>query len=171
MQSAMPPMVAITRTHIRINMKSQIANVTYTFFLILLFTWTMCAQDYEYGKPAELKGLTKVFIDAGPDVNAYNDLKDTIVDAKIAQLVFVTKVAESDFVILFRGSREPMRTGTATKEFNTGKGFVGIPSADGQRVRLLLNVESTQNRLGEKRPAIKLAKEFIKAYKTANDIK
>jgi hypothetical protein len=142
----------------------------YAILMIVGLAAVTSAQDFEYGSPSELKDLTAVYIDTGPDLESYNRIKDVITEAKL-DLKFVTTVDASDFVIMFRGDSRLVQVGHATKEQATGKGFVAIPSADGKRARILMNFQSTQNRFKEKKPATKLAKDFVKAYKLANGLK
>ena len=51
---------------------------------ILITALPGLAQSYEYGKPGELKGLKKVFIDTGSNVAERNNIAGVIEKAKLA---------------------------------------------------------------------------------------
>lgn len=140
--------------------------------LILLFLAAFgSAQDFEYGESKELKGLKKVFIDAGPDVTNFKLIKDELVAAKLPNFEVVGELNSSDFVILFRGGIGVEISGNNSHRRRTGKGYVSVPSSDGKRLRILMNFDEMQDMLFEKKPAVKFTREFIKLYKKANDLK
>ncbi|MEQ1762850.1 MAG: hypothetical protein ABL984_06890 [Pyrinomonadaceae bacterium] len=142
-----------------------------TILALLIFASAIAAQDFEYGTTAELKGLTKVHIDVGPDVDNFERIKKVIEKAKLDDLTIVANRDDADFAIFFRGAREQVLVGRATHLKAVGKGYVVMPSVDGKRGRILMNFESMQDKIGEDKPATRLAKDFVKAYKKANDIK
>lgn len=140
-------------------------------FLLLVLGLVASAQEYEYGKPIELKGLTKVFIDTELDAENHDRILETIEKAKLENLTVVESSADAEFIIMFRGDSENVQIGRANHKRTTGKGVVTTKSADGKKLRVLLSFESTQDKAGEKKPAAKFAKEFIKEYKMANGLK
>ena len=142
----------------------RILTVALTLLFLVSF---MSAQDFEYGNPSELKGLKRAFIDVGPDVKNFNRIKDEIDGAKLPGFEIVSDVDVSDFVILFRGDKGVEITGDNSYRRDTGKGYVGIRSRD----IVLISFDEMQDKLFEKKPAIKFTREFIKAYKKANGLK
>lgn len=154
-------------------MKFQISHFKYAIvFCLLLFSVTVHSQDFEYGKPAELKGRTTIYIDVGPVVEDHDKIKDTVAAAKLSNVTFVTTEADADIALMFRSRFEYIEIpGAGLQKVKAGRGFVAIPSADHKSPRMLLTFDETQNRWGEKHPAIKFAKEFIRIYKKANDLK
>lgn len=72
---------------------------------------------------------------------------------------------------MFRSGRNKVQIGNATHNLMTGKGVVAKKSLDGKKLRVLMSFESTKDKAGEKKPAAKFAKEFIKEYKKANELK
>lgn len=63
-----------------VNYMKKIILVT---LLLLGLNLLTLAQEYEYGKPAELKALTKVFIDTELDVENRNRIVEEIEKAKL----------------------------------------------------------------------------------------
>jgi len=145
---------------------------TLLFFLVVILLPALGhAQNFEYGKPAELKGLTRAYIDVGVDIKSFEEIKKIIQNAKLSQLTIVDSIKESDFVLMFRGGKEAVLVDGDSDLQKSGKGVVAIPSASGDRLRILISFESLQNRIGEAKPSTKFAKEFVKAYKEANRLK
>lgn len=142
---------------------------------LLLVGSASFAQEYEYGKPEELKGLKTFWVDTGSDLNA----RTTIVDAikkELPGLELVDELADSDIRIQFAASSEDVVRG-ATQinnstvlrrvEVRTGRGSVWLlaKGADKTKPRLIISFSySTVT----KHPVTKFAREFIKTYKTAN---
>ena len=142
--------------------------IIFTFFLFGFFQ-ICAAQDYEYGKPDELKGRSKVYIDAGADVESYDRIKKVLVKEAVAGLTIVDEMKDADIILSFRGGSENVTVGRATHKQKTGKGFVALP--DEKRLRVVMNFESSEDKWGEAKPATKFAKKFIEEYKKANNIK
>ena len=153
--------------------------------LILCLSSIGFAQQLEYGSETDLKGLTKIYIDTGGDIKNRNRVIEEFTKAK-AGLVVVETLAESEIVFAFAGDSMNQVTGSQStsqvigntpitttavnrRKLQIGKGEVfirGKRSPDA--IRMIMNFESTQDKLGEKKPATKFAKEFIKLYKRAN---
>ncbi len=139
--------------------------------LLLSFSLFTSAQEYEYGKPSELKSLTKVFIDTELDIENRNRILEVLVKAKLENLTVVESSAEAEFIIIFRGDSENVRIGRANHKRSVGKGVVATKTPNGKKLRVLMSFESTQDKAGEKKPATKFAKEFVEEYKKANQSK
>ena len=118
-------------------------------FGALLFASAANAQSYEYGKPSELKGLTKVFIEAGLDLTNRNRIAE-VLEKELPDLKIVDSEEEAEFGIIFAGAKQEKVTGsiqgapiggipqpaivTRRKE-DVGKGLVAIPKANGKPAR------------------------------------
>lgn len=137
---------------------------------VLVFACSAAAQEFEYGRPAELKGLTDIYIDVGSDLESYDRIRTEIEKAKLP-VKFLDDADGADLVIAFQSNRVLVPVGRATHRKRTGQGWVAIPSSNGERLRVLLSFNEMQDKLGEKKPAVRFAREFVKAYKTANGLK
>lgn len=152
----------------------------FVFALVIVLgicTGRAFSQTYEIGSESELKGLKKVHLDTGADVDNYNRIKENIEKAGI-RLEYVS-AEEAEFFILFRSDMKEHVTGAVIAgsvigvgrdRFSTGKGMVGRVSDGGKKIRVFINFASEKNWWAEKKPATKLAKKFIAAYKKANNL-
>lgn len=144
------------------------------------------ALEFENGKASELKGLTKLFVNAGADAESREQIVKEIEKAKLPGLVLVDSREKAEMVMRFGGSEtevlESMTTtpvvGTdwtmTTVERNTvqsGQGLVFIAGRDRRRARIVINFGSVQDGAFEKRPPVKFARAFVKAYKEANGLR
>jgi hypothetical protein len=142
-------------------------KLTLTIILTLILAFGAFGQEYEYGKPAELKGLTKIFIDAGTDVKSYNSFTDEIEKAKLP-LKVVTEMKDAEIILVYKGGMVDAFYGGTTLQRSSGKGFIAIQGKNPDKPRILMNFESVKNNVLEKKPSEKFVKEFIKEYKKAN---
>lgn len=161
-------------------------KITILLLLILVFTFASFGQDKEYGKPEELKGLVKIFIDTKSDVVNRNLITKEIEKAKLPGIEFVAAQDAQIFLVFqsyrkdvfygiqpttpIYGTNQRETTKADIKSFNAGGGYVAIKGNDNAK-RILASYDSVQDRIGKKSAAVKFAKEFIKAYKMANDLK
>jgi|SRR6266850_1526798 len=147
---------------------------------VLAFCAPCCAQrdSYAYGEPSDLKGLKKVYIDTGPDTKNRDHI---IKNLKNSKLDFEIVDDEKDAEILLgygAGSVSRKVVGSVigstviaqTKTQRTGTGVVVAINARGKD-RLVLSFDDVQNSKWERNPVDNYCREFIKAYKKANDIK
>lgn len=148
---------------------------------------TFSALDFENGKPAELKGLTKLFVNAGTDADSREQIIKEIEKAKLPGLVFVDSREKAEIVMRFGGGeKEVVENMTTTPVVGTdwtmttidrhtiqsGQGLVFIAGKDRKRARIVINFGSVQGGGAfEKRPPVKFARAFVKAYKEANDLR
>lgn len=137
---------------------------------VFVFACSAVAQEFEYGRPAELKGLTDIYIDVGSNLESYEYIRKEIEQAKLP-VKFLDTADGADLVIAFKSDRQLVQIGKATHRKRTGQGWVAIPSGDGERLRVLMSFNEMQDKLGEKKPAVRFAREFVKEYKRANDLK
>jgi hypothetical protein len=138
--------------------------------MVLVFALVAAGQDYEYGKPVELKGLSKVYIDAGDDPESFERIKNAF-EKTLPELKIVESSDEADFIVSFRSSRESVTIGRTSDMKNAGRGYIAIPSPGKKRLRVLLKFESIEDTWGEQKPATKFARKVISEYKKANGLK
>lgn len=150
------------------------------FFILIAFTPSLFAQDVEYGKPEELKGLTKIFINVGTDLKAHAMIVKEIEKAKLPNVKIMDSADEAEILIFFKsGTTEGTTTantneGTTvlnTQTLRTGTASVFIAGKDPKKARLIMSFEATQKGLLLDKPAEKFGKQFVKEYKKANGIK
>lgn len=142
--------------------------------LILCALLLMPVQEVEYGKPEDLRGLKRVFIDTGSDLQAREHLTKAL---RKLNLEFLDSAEGAEFLIVFKsgkdrklmGSSTPVSGSVAEVDLITGEAKVFIPK--GNKIRLVMTFEDTQNNIFEKKPIDRFSKEFIKMYKQANGIK
>jgi hypothetical protein len=97
------------------------------FALLLVLALCVPALAQEYGKPEELKGLTKMFVDTGGDMKNRERISKEIEEAKLGiQLLDSEEGAE---IILDFGGGKDKRLGGSdgilrTKTYTTGTGRV-----------------------------------------------
>jgi hypothetical protein len=133
---------------------------------ILIFALTAFSQEYEYGKTSELKGLTKIYINTGTDGQSHDRLVEYIEKVNITGLKIVDSANEAEISIILQTDK--IRGGYGMVEH--GKGYVAVKGSDLKKARILINFEAVRTSYGG-RPVEKIAKQFIKAYKEANEIK
>jgi hypothetical protein len=152
-----------------------------TILFCLLFALTTYSQNYEYGKPAELKGLTKLFIDTGTNVENHSRIVAEL-EKSLPKLEILDSMDNSQIVLVFLSGSVSGTIATTTQDYygtksttilpvtrKTGAGLVLIQAKTKDRARLLLSKDYIQKGLFFEKIAIKFAKEFIKAYKKANE--
>lgn len=130
---------------------------------IFLLADKTSGQDFEYGKPDELKGLTTYSVDTAGDV----DIRNRIIEVVGKELPMLTLKEESDeaqirLTYMGKGS-----------SYKMGAGFVTVDAkgADKTRPRVIVSFQNEQDNKGETKPHNKFSKAFIKAYKKANGLK
>lgn len=153
--------------------------------LIILSAAVFHAQNFERGKASELKGLTKLYINVGSDVERKNLIIDEIEKAKIPGLIIVDAREEAEIVIRFGGNERQVLQDITTNEIigtewtmttvdrrmvRSGRGLVFIAGKDKKLPRIIMTFGGVQDSAFEKRPVIRFAKKFVKAYKEANGL-
>ena len=158
--------------------------------LVALFTLlsaaALHAQNFERGKSAELKGLTRLYVNVGADIERRDLIVNEIEEAKIPGLVIVDSREKAEIVMRF-GGRETLAlqdittneiigtdwtiTTVERRTVRSGQGLIFIAGKDAKRPRIVLTFRDVQDSAFEKRPAIMFAKKFVKAYKEANGLK
>ncbi len=137
---------------------------------ILLISSVCFAQNIEYGKPEELKGIKKIFIDTEANMKSREAIIKEIEKAKL-DIEILDSADGTEVVLLFFAGTDDIVTGNngnvATVKRKAGTGFVFIPK--GERQRVLLSFDDVKKSVFEKKPETNFAKAFIKAYKKANE--
>ncbi len=143
---------------------------------IILCAATITAQRNQYGKPEDLKGLTKVFVDTGGDIKNRERIQKEIESAKLG-VTLLDSEDDAEIIINFGADKTARVEGGTTNgtghirtdTFNTGKGGVYVMK-NGQAV-IVISYEGEETHLWEKKPATSFGKAFVKAYKKANGLK
>jgi hypothetical protein len=152
-------------------MNKTIRRLGWLFLLVLTFASPASAQTpiIEYGQPDELRGVTKVFVDAGPDAQQ-REVVVREIKKQLPNLEIVSRPQESDIHLRF--SLKETRDGRTE-----GLGTV-VKLIDGNRARTLCSFKydlppiyerhSIKNFGIERIMPLRFAREFVKAYKKAN---
>ncbi|MDQ4123670.1 MAG: hypothetical protein M3209_19700 [Acidobacteriota bacterium] len=137
--------------------------------LFLLFAFVLCVpaqqQSIEYGQPSELRGVTKIFVDTGVNVEQRDQIAKQI-KKRLTNLEIVSRPEESDFHLRFTAKNESDEvTGTLVKIINKN------------RVRILFSfksfpvfqtpVSTADFEMRYAKPTV-FAVQFVKLYKKAN---
>lgn len=168
-----------------ISMRLAKLSILLTLF-ILLPAAVFHAQNFERGKSSELKGLTKLYINAGADIERRNTIVNEIEKAKIPGLIIVDSREKAEIVMRYGGRETEVLQDITTNEVigtdwtmttvdrrtvRSGQGLVFIAGKDRKNPRIIMTFRSVQDSAFEKRPSIQFAKTFVKAYKEANGLK
>lgn len=163
-------------------------RISFAFFFVVLTAITSLAQKQpvvEYGKPDELKGITKIFISTGADMtNRQRMLKVFEKEKKkIPDIVILDSPEGAEVVLGFNADREtylagvitntPTNAGDSTtssptyRNVYTGAGIVFVPK-DENRMRVLMDFSGSARFRWTDWPSEQFAKAFVKAYIKAN---
>ena len=144
--------------------------------LLTLFGTAARNSGITYGKPEELKGLRKVFVDTGTDLKNRERIIREIRDAGLG--VELLDSEDGAEVVLDFGAGRSERLiggigrgtgGIVTKRYQTGKGQVFV--VNGGQNRIVMSYEGEETHPWEDKPATNFGKAFVKAYKKANGVK
>ena len=136
------------------------------------------APKTEYGRPAELKGVTKIFIDTDGDTEERERMLTEFDKAKIPNLKILDSSDGAEVILYFNASKVAYNAGVVnngsgsmnTQYRSAGKGIAFIPKG-ADTIRVLLSTQSVKNWAWNAKPSVKFARDFIEAYKEANGIK
>ena len=126
----------------------------------------------EYGHPSELRGVKKVFVDAGTDIELRNHILEEI-RKRLPDLTIVSAPEGADIHLRFSLKEERNYRvvvpagGRIGVPYSVGVGSVVKVLSD-DRVRVLLSFKDSRTRFGERRPSTNFAREFVQAYQRAN---
>jgi len=156
------------------------------FLLYLLLSTStataVVAQSFEYGKPSELKGLKKVFVDTGGDMKNRDRISNEIQKANLG-VELLDSADGAEVILSFQGGKEKQMAGVNSttdssgnthstpsyRKITVGAGQVFVVRGD--KLRVVLSFDDEEKTIFEKKPATNFGKTFVKAYKKANDMK
>lgn len=154
--------------------------------LTLLSVVTLHAQNFEKGNSSDLKGLTRLYINAGKDIDKRDLIAGEIKGAGIPGLVIVDSREEAEIVMRFGGSENEVLSDLGTNPvagtdwtmttldhriIRSGRGLIFVAGKEQKRPRIVMSFASVQDSAFEKRPSVSFAEKFVKAYKEANGLK
>jgi hypothetical protein len=139
--------------------------------LVMAFALPALAQQptIEYGQPAELRGVTKIFVDTGADIQQRNLIVKAI-QKRLPNLEVVSRPEESDihlrFSLIQAKDGKTKEAGEVVKL--TGSNHVRILYSVNDLVFSAVERDSTTGFAKDYAKPYLLAVEFVKAYKKAN---
>ena len=134
--------------------------------MLVVPTMFVFGQEFEKGKPSDLKRLTKVYIPIDPDQPEYAQITAEFKKAKVKGLKIVDTAEAADFSIIYANEKS-----IPTEEKNPvpyATGMIVKNSDDGMKLRVLWEYRS---KMGERNTARKFARSVIAKYKAANRLK
>lgn len=142
-----------------------------SLLLCFLASISICAQDeFIYGKPSDLKGLKKVYIDTGADLKSRNKITEKLTKEKLG-LEFLDTIKEAEIVIFYEAGTErrvvgvPTPNGTlvGTPEYPYGAGAVLVDEKP--KPKLVFSFQDQQNTAFERGPLTNFIRELVKLFK------
>lgn len=145
------------------------------------------AQNFEYGSPAELKGVVWIYVDVQENPKWREDILDEIRE-ELPHVRFAQSLADAEAVVYFTGRASSYYAGMhttmtstcssgacdgwaySTPQYRTvieGRGQIYVLPDQG-KPRLIFDTTNAARRIWDKRPSVKFAKEFVKQYQAAN---
>ena len=112
--------------------------------------------SFEYGRPAEIKGVRKVFIDVGPEITMRNEMAEQL-ERELPGLKITDHAEDAEAVIAIVPDNDPDITHFV----------VYRPLTEG-KARLLFEQKSTASRIHSMKPHVKFARMFVEEYRKAN---
>lgn len=134
--------------------------------LLFLLSFGVAAQQVspsEYGTPAELKGLTRVFVTTGANLKLRSQILRELEKQKASEqgLKVVDRYDDAEIVLALGTDYDG--------NFTKARGYVARPVPGGSR--LLMDFSSARVFSMGKSSAGRLVEKFLKEYKRANDLK
>jgi hypothetical protein len=160
-------------------------RVALTLICLALVSTASLAQGItEYGKPDELKGVTKIFIFTGAEMKDRERIIKELEKSKkkAPDLVIVDRPADAEVVLVYSVTNEEWVSSIRTNpnagssdststpiymDTDTGTGRVIKPLPDGG-MRLLMSFKDEQTYRWARNPVTNFARAFMKAYLKAN---
>jgi hypothetical protein len=144
------------------------------FFFLFLAITANTFQEFSYGKPQELKGLRKVFVNTGGDITNRERIFKEIQNAKL-DLELLDSEEGAEVILVFAGGKEQITVGSvsngtgsvSTRRVNVGEGKVFVIRDN--KMRIVMSYEGEERKIWEKKPATNFGRAFVKAYKKANE--
>jgi hypothetical protein len=149
-------------------------------FVIGFLAYSASAQDFEYGKPEELKGLVAVYVDTHGNLKDRDKIVQEISEANLGLKVVESKQEAEVFIDFSTESSKQAVSRTIKNTYDDrysvnvtsrvivkiGDGRVTIKGKTSNNPRVVMSFNG-----GNNNPAAAFVKDFIKAYKKANSIK
>lgn len=155
-----------------------LTSLVLTFMLASL---CVAQQNYAYGKPSDLKGLKKVYVNTGPDTQSRDAIIKELEKSKLS-FEIVDDVEEAEIRLAFEagvaadavvGSVNGDRVTLQERYSRTGVGVIVVQGRD--KDRIIHSFRSTQESgptfMFKRKPVTNFAREFVKIYKKANNLK
>jgi hypothetical protein len=140
----------------------------------------------EYGSPSDLKGVKKIFVDTGTEMEVRENILKELGKSKkkTPDLEVVSRPEDAEIILAFGASAStylaqvntaPVDDGAVVshpvyRQVVHGDGVVLKPLGE-NRVRLLMSFKDSRSSRFERRPSTNFAREFIHKYMDANGIK
>lgn len=152
----------------------RLSRVASSLAVVFVFSLTAAAQkqSVEYGDAAELRGVKKVFVDTGTDVDLRNRIASEV-RKRLPDLQIVSAPEGADVHLQFSLKEERdyglliPAGGRIGVTYSVGVGSV-LKVLGENRVRVLMSFRDTRTRFGERKPSTNFARAFVEAYKQAN---
>lgn len=114
------------------------------------------SDDYEYGTPKDLKGLTVYYLDTGTDITYRSDIAEKVnVNREEKRLLLVGSREEAQIAIVVVGSDRD----------DDGAAFVVYVAGKDGRPRLIQKFTYTHSKLPRLRPSSRFARDFAKLWR------
>lgn len=155
-------------THMRLTRTASLLMFTFLFALPAVAQ----KQTVEYGAAGELRGVKKVFVDTGTDVELRNRIVEEI-HKRLPDLDVVSTPEAAEVHLQFSLKEERdyglviPAGGRVGVTYSVGVGSV-VRVLGENRVRVLLSFKDSRTRFGERRPSTNFARAFVEAYRQAN---
>jgi hypothetical protein len=135
------------------------------------------AQNYDYGSPAELKGVVWIYVDVHDDPKWRQDIVEHIQE-ELPLLRLASSVADAEAVVYFTGREYRYYAGSTYHGSSSTADYRRVMEGRGQilvlpdqgKPRLVFDSTSAARRIWDKRPSAKFAREFVKVYREANPV-
>ena len=152
----------------------RLTRIASSLLVTFLFSLPVAAQKQtvEYGDRAELRGVKKVFVDTGTDIELRKRIVEEI-HKRLPDLAVASAPEGADVHLQFSLKEEPNyglvipAGGRIGVSYSVGVGSV-VKVLGENRVRVLLSFKDSRTRFGERRPSTNFARAFVEAYKQAN---
>jgi hypothetical protein len=141
----------------------------------LVFALPAAAQTHtiEYGHPAELQGVKKVFVDTGTDLESRDRIIKEI-QKGAPTLTVVSRPEDAEVHLRFNLDDEdnyaviaPARGRVGVSSVRRGSGTV-VKVLDAKRLRVLWSHKDSQRTPLERRPSANFGRDFVRLYRRYN---
>lgn len=142
--------------------------------LVLALCQQVQPQEVTYGRPSDLKGLTKLFVDTGGDLKNRERIMRELEKSKLG-FTLLDSSEGAEVILNFGGGSEERIGNVVTnnaistpiyKKIPTGEGRVYVV-ADG-RLKVVMSFADEKSSGWEREPATNFGRDFVKLYKKAN---